>query len=457
MHEYDLIIIGSGPAGYSAALHAARLGVKTLVIEKEVLGGECLNYACIPLKTLLHYTILKSRIVDLTEKGLYEGKVKINLDVLKRVKDGVVRDLRKNLESTMERLGISIVYGEAVSVYDHIVRVRTRSGYSEFSGSKVFLAMGSRPSQLPNVKFDGEYIVSSKQLISLSDVPKKLGIIGGGAVGVEIATLYSILGSDVTIIELMPTLIPMFDKDIAKRLERSLKRKGVKLFLGTRVSRVSIKNGRVQVDALRDGELLSLEFDKILISIGRKPNTHYSFIEKLGIKLDEMGYISVDESQRTDVNWIYAGGDITGPPMVAHKAYWVGLNMVESAFRGVSLRKPRYFPFTIYSDPEIFSIGVSDGDEGLSLIKIPVTISGKAYAEGSTGLIKILVDEKDRVIKGFHIISEVASSLSCLPSLLVQNKLEYDYIIKTIFPHPTYSEAIWEAIASLKRLSIHYE
>jgi dihydrolipoamide dehydrogenase len=173
--------------------------------------------------------------------------------------------------------------------------------------------------------------------------------------------------------------------------------------------------------------------------------------------LDETGYITVDKNQKTSIEWIYAGGDITGPPMVAHKAYWEGLNMVESTFGGGPLRKPKYFPVTIYSDPEVFSIGISNSVEGLRVIKAPITLSGKAYAEGVRGLVKILVDKKSKLIKGFHIISEIASPFSSLPSLVIENDLNYEYIIKTVFPHPTYSEAIWDVIASLENLSIHYE
>jgi len=234
--EYDLIIIGSGPAGYSAAIRAAKYSKKVLIIEKNVFGGECLNYACIPFKTLIHYVLYLNHVRNLFKKGVFNGEISINIDKLREIKDNVVNRLRDSLLTIFKRLDIKIIYGEAIDIKGHDIYVNTGDGVKIFSGKYILLALGSIPYSLKNISFDGKYIISSRDAISLNTIPEKLCIIGGGPIGVEVATLYSLLGSKVTIFEMMDRLLPTLDRDIGRRLSRGLRKLGINIYLKSRES-----------------------------------------------------------------------------------------------------------------------------------------------------------------------------------------------------------------------------
>jgi len=457
--EYDLIIIGSGPAGYSAAIRAAKYSKKVLIIEKNVFGGECLNYACIPFKTLIHYVLYLNHVRNLFKKGVFNGEISINIDKLREIKDNVVNRLRDSLLTIFKRLDIKIIYGEAIDIKGHDIYVNTGDGVKIFSGKYILLALGSIPYSLKNISFDGKYIISSRDAISLNTIPEKLCIIGGGPIGVEVATLYSLLGSKVTIFEMMDRLLPTLDRDIGRRLSRGLRKLGINIYLKSKVTGLTRSDGKIYLNVDINGANEKFTFNKVLISIGRRPNTKYKFIEDMGIKLDADGCIRVDDSQKTNIDYIYAAGDIAGKPFLAHKAYFEGLNAVESMFGEGSLHRPKYIPITVFSYPEVYSIGVSEDDiedEEVDVIKAPITLSGKAYAEGLEGLIKIILSKIDKKIIGLHIIGDLASTLSPVPSIFIENDLSYRYIIDTVFPHPTYGEALWEIISSIENKSIHF-
>jgi len=457
--KYDLIIIGSGPAGYSAAIRAAKYGKNILIIEKNVFGGECLNYACIPFKTLIHYVLYLNHVKNLVNKGILNGDISININKLREIKEDVVNKLRNSLLSIFKRLNIKIVYGEALDIKEHDVYVDVGNGIKVFSGEYILLALGSIPYSLKNISFDGKYVINSRDAISLDTIPENLSIIGGGPIGVEVATLYSLLGSKVTIFEMMDRLLPTLDRDIGRRLSRGLKKLGIDIYLKSKVTGLTKSDGKIYLDVDVNGAREKFTFNKVLISIGRKPNIRYKFIENMGIKLDRDGCIMVNDSQKTNIDYIYAAGDVAGKPFLAHKAYFEGLNAVESMFGEGPLHRPKYIPITVFSYPEVYSIGVSEDDvkdKEVDIIKAPITLSGKAYAEGLEGLIKIILSKSDRKIIGLHIIGDLASTLSPTPSIFIENDLSYKYIINTIFPHPTYGEALWEVISSIEDKSIHF-
>ncbi|HEW93156.1 MAG TPA: NAD(P)/FAD-dependent oxidoreductase, partial [Thermoprotei archaeon] len=277
---------------------------------------------------------------------------------------------------------------------------------------------------------------------------------GGGPVGIEVATLYNALGCRVSIFEMMNTLLPGLDRDISKRLEYNLRRMGIKVYTSKKI--LKVKTGDKVYVYLEDGSRYS--FDNIVLAIGRTPNTDNDLIRGIDLKLDEKGFIVVDGMQATNIKGIYAAGDVTGPPMLAHKAYFEGLNAAESIVNKRALRKPDYIPLTVYSYPEVFTIGLSEyGHDYLESVKIPLTVSGKAFSEDVKGLIKIVYSRRDRRVYGIHIIGDIASSLSELSTVIVENSLKYDLIIDTLFPHPSYGEAIWEALAYLEGMSIHLD
>ncbi|RLG63044.1 hypothetical protein DRN84_00220 [Candidatus Geothermarchaeota archaeon] len=454
MPEYDFISIGSGPAGYSSALHAARLGAKVAVVEKGVIGGECLNYACIPFKSLLHHVKLYYSIRKCIESGVCKGDVKLDVSSLNSFRSGIVSKLRGNLIKLMERNGIEIYYGEAYKIRDGSVYIKSDDGGKAIEGKNILLALGSRPKLINGVKVDGLRVLTSRDAVDLKNIQGELAVIGGGPVGIEVATLYNALGCRVSIFEMMNTLLPGLDRDISKRLEYNLRRMGIKVYTSKKI--LKVKTGDKVYVYLEDGSRYS--FDNIVLAIGRTPNTDNDLIRGIDLKLDEKGFIVVDGMQATNIKGIYAAGDVTGPPMLAHKAYFEGLNAAESIVNKRALRKPDYIPLTVYSYPEVFTIGLSEyGHDYLESVKIPLTVSGKAFSEDVKGLIKIVYSRRDRRVYGIHIIGDIASSLSELSTVIVESSLKYDLIIDTLFPHPSYGEAIWEALAYLEGMSIHLD
>ncbi len=453
MCEYDFISIGSGPAGYSSALHAARLGAKVAVVEKDFIGGECLNYACIPFKSLLHHVKLYYSIRKCIESGICKGGMKLDVSSLNSFRSEIVSRLRNNLIKLMKRNGVEIYYGEAYKIRDGSVYIKSDKEET-IEGKSILLALGSRPKLIKGVRVDGLRVLTSRDAVNLKNIQGELAVIGGGPVGIEVATLYNALGCRVSIFEMMNTLLPGLDRDISKRLEYSLRRMGIRVYTSKKI--LGVKTGDKVSIYLEDGS--KCLFDNIVLAIGRTPNTDNDLIRSIDLKLDEKGFIVVNDMQATNIEGIYAAGDITGPPMLAHKAYFEGLNAAESIVNKRALKKPDYIPLIVYSYPEVFTIGLSEYEyDYLDSIKIPLTVSGKAFSEDVKGLIKIVYSRRDRRVYGIHIVGDIASSLSELSTVIVENSLKYDLIIDTLFPHPSYGEAIWEALAYLEGMSIHLD
>ncbi len=405
---YDLGIIGGGPAGYTAALHARKKGLSVVLFEKDKLGGVCLNRGCIPTKTILHSAEFFSEINCAGELGVVVENAKVDFPAIMARKDAVVEKLRRNLELTIKNAKIDVVNAQA-----HLKDRNTIEADGEiYKCAKVIVSTGSVPRELPNIKFDHEFVLSSDDILSLKELPKSILIIGSGAIGIEWARIFSALGTDVTIVEVGKNLLPIADIEVSKRIERMFKAKKIKFYTNTGVE--NIENGTVKFS---NGETLNPE--KVLMSVGRTPN--------LCEKLEGVEYL----------------GDVSGGIQLAHCAIKESLRVVDGVAFDETL-----VPSVIYGTPEIAWVGAREQDlEAGTFEKASILISalGKSHCDNCTdGFIKLLC--QNGLIVGAHIVSKEASSLIHQVLIAIQNKIPAEKLREICFAHPTYSEGIFEIL-----------
>jgi len=450
MAQYDVVIIGSGPGGEVGAIRAAQLGLKTALIEKEVhLGGTCLNWGCIPTKALLESAKTYVKLQHADELGFSVGSVEYDWERIMGRKQSIVDAQRKGLRFLMKKNKIDCFEGHGRIAGKNKITVTGKDGKVETLDAKhCLIATGSRIKELPFAKSDGKNIINSDDILSLKEVPKTLCVVGGGVVGTEFASLYGRFGSQVTIVEMAPQILPTEDAECVKDLSRHLKKQNIKIETKTKLTAIeaTAKGAIVKCEGKEDRE-----FAKVLVSIGRAPVTDDIGLDKVGIKTDR-GVISVDEHYKTSAPWVYAIGDVIPTPMLAHTASAEAMHAVEV----IAGHKPPVInydanPSAIYTYPEIASIGKTEDackEEGIEYktAQFPFAPLAKAKIENATeGFIKLIYGPKYREIIGVHIIGARATELIaefCLGKVL---ETTIDEIGHTIHPHPTISETIMEA------------
>lgn len=428
--QYDLVIIGAGWAGFNAALRAKELGLKVCLIEKADIGGTCLNKGCIPTKTLIQ----SAKVFSLTKKsatfGIETLTPKIAFNKIQERKEKIIQQLRAGMQFMLK--GIDFLNAEVQILSPEELKVAEQIIKTKF----ILIATGSKPLELVNLKFDGKKIISSDDILNLKEIPKSLLIIGGGVIGCEFASLFSILGTQVSIVELMPQLLPGIDKEIARKLENIFKKKGIKVNTNTDAQTVNLSN-----------------YDLTLLCIGRAPEAGNLDLDKVGVKLDK-GRIAVDEYLKTNISNIYAAGDCAAKIMLAHFAAYQGRVACENIANPNNLRKAdnSNIPNCIFTDPEIASIGLSEDEaknKGIDtkINKFDFLGSGMARIIDETeGFIKVISDKKTEQILGVSIIGPKATELIAIFGLAVSVNLKLSQIRDTIFAHPTLSECITEAL-----------
>lgn len=458
----QVAVIGSGPGGYVAAIRAAQLGLEVTLVEKEILGGVCLNVGCIPSKALIYVADLKDRIEHADKLGLITTTVSLDIPKLVQWKNGVVEKLRKGIASLLSQHKVQVVKGTAHLTGDRSFTVEGPDGVHRFEFQHAILATGSSPAQLPGIPHDGKIVIDSTDALEPTEVPESLIVIGAGAVGLEMGMLYAKLGTKVTMLDSADKLLPMLDPEVGKVIERALNRLHVKMVLGVKVQELKkLDSGAELHYSTSEGEKSSVA-DRVLVGIGRRPNTSGIGLEKAGVKLDARGLVEVNERMETSVHGIFAIGDMVAGQMLAHKAMYQGKVAAEviagqpAAFEGVEV------PGVIFSDPEIATVGLTEQEARKRNIKVkagvfPFKALGRAMTMGEEGygFSKVVSDAETGTVLGVHIVGPHASDLISEGCLAVASASHVDDLTLTIHPHPTLPESIEEAAEQVEHRAIH--
>ena len=463
--NYDIIVVGSGPGGYVTAIRASQLGFKTAVIERESLGGICLNWGCIPTKALLKSAQVFNYINHCEDYGIKVTDAKADFGAMIARSRGVADGMSKGIQFLMKKNKIDVIMGTGKLMKDKKVAVTNAEGKETlYTAKHIILATGGRAKQLPNLPVDGEKIIEYRKAMSLPTQPKKMVVVGAGAIGVEFAYFYNSIGTEVTIVEFMPNgLVPREDKDVSKELTKQFEKSGIKVLSNTAVQTVdtSGKGCKVAVKNNKTGKEEIIECDVVLSAAGVTPNTENIGLEELGIKTDR-GLVSVDAYYRTNIEGIYAIGDIVPGPALAHVASAEGITCVEK-IAGLYAEPIDYnnIPGCTYCVPEVASVGYTEDaakEAGFEIKvgKFPFSASGKATAAGAKeGFVKVIYDAKYGELLGAHMIGTNVTEM--IAEIVAVRKLETTghEILKTIHPHPTMSEAVMEATAAAYDEVIH--
>jgi dihydrolipoamide dehydrogenase len=445
----EVLVLGAGPGGYTAAFRAADLGKQVVMIEKHAsLGGVCLNVGCIPSKALLHVAKVISEAEEVSHHGVTFGKPAIDIDRIRTWKESVVNKLTGGLGQLARQRKVQVIQGVAKFTSANSITVQTAEGEKIVTFDNAIVAAGSSVARIPGFPYEDERIIDSTGALALKDIPKRLLILGGGIIGLEMATVYDALGSKISVVELMDQLIPGADKDMVKPLHSRIAKRYEAIYLKTKV---------VKIESLPEGLLVTFEgeqapepqlYDRVLMAVGRRPNGREINAEAAGLIVNERGFIPVDKQQRTNVPHIYAIGDIVGDPMLAHKAVHEGKVAAENIAAHKAFFEPLTIPSVAYTDPEIAWMGLTETQakaQGIAYEKgaFPWAASGRALSVGrEEGMTKVLLDPKTRRILGAGIVGVNAGELIAEAVLALEMGADMEDIGLTIHPHPTLSETL---------------
>ena len=464
MSQLDLVVIGSGPGGYVAAIKAAQLGLKVALVEKDtVLGGTCLNIGCIPSKALLHSTEVYQHIVHGKKHGIVGGeKVTFDGAAMMANKDKVVGQLNKGVEFLVSKRGVEIVRGLGRLGKAGEVLVRSTSGERILETKNIIIATGSSSVELPFMKFDGETVISSDHGIALKSVPANMVVVGAGAIGLELGSVWARLGSQVTVVEMLPTIGgPSYDSDVAKVAQAAFEKQGIKFELGAKVTGVKKTAAGFALTAEREGKVLEFPADKILVAVGRKPNTVGLGAQEAGLKLDERNRIVIDDHYRTNLPGVYAIGDVVVGPMLAHKAEEEGVAAAEIIAGKAGHVNYNVIPGVIYTDPEVACVGMIESEAKAKNIEVKIgkfqlAGNGRAIAsDATTGFVKVIADAKTDKLLGVQIVARGASEMIASACAHMEYGGSAEDVARTCFAHPTISESFKEAAMAVNKVSIH--
>jgi dihydrolipoamide dehydrogenase len=461
LEKRDLIVIGGGPGGYVAALRAAQLRQKVTVIEEDRIGGTCMNYGCIPSKYLLTQT---KAWTDLRHNPRIEGRkedIRLNWESVQEEKRAVVDRLVRGTEFLLERNGIEVLRGKGELKSERSVMFRGQGGEKSLEAEKIILAAGSRPAGLPFLKPDGKNVVTHLEALNFESVPRSLIVVGAGAVGLEIGSVYSRVGTDVTVLEILPGILPGTDRQMTGRLERALKKQGLKIFTEARIEEAGLAAGTPSLKGtfLKTGKPFAFEAEKILLAAGRRPNSEF-LRDGLSPLLDGAGFVRVNARLETSVPGIYAVGDLIGGKLLAHKASHEGIAAAENAAGGSNEVEYGSLPMAVFTEPELASVGLTEEEAKAAGHQTQIGLfslqaNGRALTlESPEGMIKIIAGRDDRLI-GAHILGPFASEMLPELTLAIRRGMTIRDVSGTIHIHPSVSEAIPEAALKAKGMALH--
>ena len=465
-NNFDVIIIGGGPGGYVCAIRAAQLGLKTACIESRgTLGGTCLNVGCIPSKSLLNLSESYHKAQkEFNAQGIEFSGLKLNLDKMMSNKNKSVQVLTKGVEFLLKKNKVTYIKGKGVLFSNKDVVVYEGEKKTSYKSKNIVIATGSAPLSLPDIEIDEKNIVSSTGALSLTDVPKELIVIGGGYIGLEMGSIWSRLGSNVTVVEYLDFITPGMDREVSNEFQKILTKQGIKFKLNNKVTSVTNVSNKVIVDFTNNktSERKRIECDKVLVAVGRKPYTEGLNLTKIGIKKDKQGKIEVNEKLQTSLNNIYAIGDVIKGPMLAHKAEEEGIAVAEIIAGQAGHVNYNTIPGVIYTSPEVAAVGKTEEQlksENISykVGKFPFIANSRAKVNNETdGFVKILADTKTDRVLGVHMIGPHTGDMIAEMALAMEFGASAEDIARTCHAHPTHTEAVKEAALAVDKRAIHF-
>lgn len=460
-NKYDLIVIGGGPAGYAGAIRAGQLGKKVLCIEMERAGGTCLNWGCIPTKALLKSAEMYDAMKHSGDFGFECKEITVDFGKVMGRSRSVAEKMGKGIEFLFKKNKVDYIVGKAKVIAPGMVEVTEGESKGKyFTANNVLLATGCKPRPLPGVPVDGKRVMTSREALDMKEMPKSIVILGAGAIGAEFAYFLNAFGCDVTLVEMLPNVLPIEDEEISKTLKRSFEKQGIKIRTGTTAENVTVGGNSVKMDLVNGDKKESIEAESLLVSIGLIANSEGLLSDKVKVKLDR-GYIEVGDNYETAAKGVFAAGDIIGPPWLAHVATYEAIQAVNGMFGAGKPKRVKLFPGCTYCQPQVASIGLTEKaakEKGLKykIGKFPFMASGKAVAVGHPeGFVKLIVDEAYGEILGAHIIGSDATELITEYGLAMNIEATAEDIHHTIHAHPTMSEALAEAAADAYGEAIH--
>ncbi len=460
---FDVVVIGAGPGGYVCAIRAAQLGLKTALVEKSsTLGGTCLNIGCIPSKALLYSSeMVHFARHNAAANGLKLEKISVDLPAMMKRKDQVVSNLVKGVSTLVQKKGAKVFEGTGRLLDASTIEVTNGKKSQTLKSHHIVIATGSAPVELPFLPYDGKTVVHSTHALAFDEIPKNLVVVGGGAIGLELGSVWARLGSKVTVVEFLPRIAPTFDEDVSKFLERTLKKQGISFELGAKVTGLKKNKGKTVLIAERGDQTLEFEADKVLVAVGRVPFTRDLGLEEAGVELDEKKRVKTGKGFQTNVPGIYAIGDVIAGPMLAHKAEEEGVALAELIAGKAGHVNYDVIPNVIYTEPEVSSAGLGE-DEAKSrgievrVGKFPFAANGRALAvDGTDGFIKVIACAKTDRLLGVQMIGKNTSEIIAAAVAHMEYGGSAEDIARTVHAHPTLSEAFKEAALAVDKRAIH--
>jgi len=457
---FDAVVIGAGPGGYVAAIRLAQLGKKTALVDKEALGGVCLNWGCIPSKALIAAANLVEAVREAADRGI-TADPKVDIDRLRQFKNDVVKKLVGGVGMLEKGNGVEVLKGKATFVGPNAIEVEGKDGKERVEAGAFIVATGARPIEIPGFAFDGKDVWSAKEAVDLPDLPKRLVVIGGGIIGLELGTVYAKLGSKVIVVEALPTILSGIDPEAVRLVQKGLRQRDAVVHVNAKAKALERTGGALAVKIDVDGQEQAIECDKVLVAVGFRPNSENLGLEKVGVKVGPKGFVEVNERYQTSVPSIYCIGDLAGPPLLAHKASKEGEIAAEVIAGKKSVRDWVALPAAIFTDPEVAVVGLSEEEarkQGYEPItgKFAFAALGRAIAIDHTeGFVKVIADKESKLLLGATIVGAEASDLIAEAALALEMGAYVEDVALTIHAHPTLPEAFMEACKAALGEAIH--